>query len=233
LFGLLGLPLTLLAAPVAADTGFGDVVTAPFDQYPAARAKTEDAELLAPDGAGPGGVPAHALQHAGSAVGTATRAVEAAPKGCLPYSVRTDAWISDEDGFQVFHEVVRFRMQWCADGAHDIAPGEGTCETRAKPPYLLGVGRCWWSKGRWGGNGFSFQTGGVYHVQLAPAGVVLPAAYATIDLSYGGVWWGPPDGPDRTGNCTDPPGLPLGWNADCTVYASSDWAGVTAGGQER
>ncbi len=215
------------------ETDIGDT-TARLGLHPAALEKTEEGTFAA--GLADGRLPGVSLEQLGSAPGEGTRLAESAAaaagaaagaagaQACLPYSVRSQVEIVDDLDNLVFREDLRIQLQWCPDGFRDVAPGEGTCTATPWWPYRPGVSRCWWSKGLWGGAGFSFQTGATYHVRAAVGAVHAPVDHATIELSYGGVWWGPGSDVQRTGDCFNPAGLPPTWRVSaCPVYRTSDW----------
>lgn len=192
--------------------------------YPPVLEKAEDTPYLTPSSV-PGAVPSVSLREepVAAAAGLAAGAV-AAGKGCLPYSVHALVRIVDEQGRVVVSDYIRFRQLWCDDGVRDITPTDGTCETYPSALYRPGAGRCWWSKGLWGGPGFSFRTGATYHVHLTAHGVTLSPDPVTIVIDHGAVWWGPGTEIQHDRQCADPEGLPRTWNVTiCDAYVSRDW----------
>ena len=218
--------ITVGSPSASADDTPTDLAGGRIGLYPPMLEKAEDTPYLTPSGL-PGAVPSLSLQEAGEPVEQALRLASgaaAAAQGCLPYSVHAFVRIEDEHERVVVKDYIRFRQLWCADGVHDITPSDGTCETFPSALYRPGAGRCWWSKGLWGGSGFSFRTGATYHVHLTARGVTLSPDPVTIVLDHGAVWWGPGTEVEHDRRCAEPEGKPLTWNVTmCNVYVTSDW----------
>jgi len=212
LLGTAAFAVTLtLAPPAYADET--DLASA-LGVYSTALPKSEDPVYV--DTAG-SGVPSVSAPHVRQVVPEASE-----PTGCLPYTVHGHTMIYDNLGERFFSDKVRFRMRWCEQGAYDISSGEGACTGEAWVPYRTGASRCWWQGGRWGGDTFSFRTGGTYHARIATSAVSVPTDYVTIALQYGGLWYGPLT-PARRTDCRAT-GLPELWpEPECLVYVTSGW----------